>query len=114
MLYLCIIIWLFFIKACGFEILVSQAKSTVTDTPVDLTYDKRWHHYKSSLADKGYFKVIINFNLLDFLIYTRNLSIFMFLIINYLVVPYYKIICSLILRYFLISYMYKTFTIILS
>ncbi|KAE9544558.1 hypothetical protein AGLY_000099 [Aphis glycines] len=42
--------------ACGFEILVSQAKSTVTDTPVDLTYDKRWHHYKSSLADKGYFK----------------------------------------------------------
>lgn len=86
-LYFCSIMWLFFIKACGFEILVSQAKSTVTDTPVDLTYDKRWHHYKSSLADKGYFKVIIHFNLLDFLIYTRNISIFTFLIINYLVVP---------------------------
>ncbi|XP_060881432.1 protein ecdysoneless [Metopolophium dirhodum] len=43
--------------ACGFEILVSQAKTTVKDdTPVDLTYDKRWHHYKSSLAEKGYFK----------------------------------------------------------
>lgn len=70
-LYLCIIMWLFFIKACGFEILVSQAKSTVTDTPIDLTYDKRWHHYKSSLADKGYFKVTIHFNLLDYLIYTR-------------------------------------------
>lgn len=42
--------------ACGFEILVSQAKSTVKDTPVDLTYDKCWHQYKSSLAEKGYFK----------------------------------------------------------
>jgi len=42
--------------ACGFEILASQAKSTVKDTPVDLTCDKRWHQYKSSLANKGYFK----------------------------------------------------------
>lgn len=52
-------------KACGFEILVSQAKTTAKDdTPVDLTYDKRWHHYKSSLAEKGYFKVTINIILL--------------------------------------------------
>jgi len=42
--------------ACGFEILVSQTKSTSKDTSVDLTYDKRWHQYKSSLTDKGYFK----------------------------------------------------------
>ncbi|XP_025409951.1 protein ecdysoneless isoform X2 [Sipha flava] len=42
--------------ACGFEILVSQAKSAVNNTPIDLTYDKRWHQYKSSLTDKGYFK----------------------------------------------------------
>lgn len=54
-------------KACGFEILVSQAKTTVKDdTPVDLTYDKRWHHYKSSLAEKGYFKVTINIILLSY------------------------------------------------
>jgi len=58
-----------FVKACGFEILASQAKSNVRDTPVDLTYDKRWHHYKSSLAGKGYFKVTILLNLLSNLIY---------------------------------------------
>ncbi|XP_050532620.1 protein ecdysoneless [Daktulosphaira vitifoliae] len=42
--------------ACGFEILASQAKSAVKDTSVDLTYDKRWHQYKSALIEKGYFK----------------------------------------------------------
>lgn len=68
-MYNCIII---FVKACGFEILASQAKSTVKeDTPVDLTYDKRWHHYKSSLAEKGYFKVTIHFNLFTYLIYPK-------------------------------------------
>lgn len=58
----------YFFKACGFEILVSQAKSTTKDTPVDLTYDKRWHQYKTSLTNKGYFKVLtLNiFNYLKF------------------------------------------------
>lgn len=46
-----------YFKACGFEILASQAKSSAKDTTVDLTYDKRWHQYKSSLTAKGYFKV---------------------------------------------------------
>lgn len=48
-----------FVKACGFEILASQAKSTEKkNTHTDLTCDKRWHQYKSSLTDKGYFKVL--------------------------------------------------------
>lgn len=53
--YLCV--YFFYFKACGFEILASQAKSTTKDTPVDLAYDKRWHQYKCSLTNKGYFKV---------------------------------------------------------
>lgn len=46
-----------FFKACGFEILANQGTLNTKDVPIDLTYDKRWHHYKSSLTNKGYFKV---------------------------------------------------------
>lgn len=34
-----------------------------------MTYDKRWHQYKSSLADKGYFKVIILIKIVKFVIF---------------------------------------------
>lgn len=49
--------------ACGFEILVSQAKPSV-----DIETDRGWHTYLKSLNDKGYFK-----NLLEHSIDYNNL-----------------------------------------
>lgn len=40
--------------ACGFEILISQAKSVVGDEG-----DKEWHAYQQKLHEKGYFKGLL-------------------------------------------------------
>lgn len=55
-------VWFFLIQACGFEILVAQAKQMSqgdkqTQNPVDLDGDHGWSQYLNSLKKTGYFKV---------------------------------------------------------
>ena len=49
------------LQACGFEILVAQAKPSVREKQVqngiDLEGDRRWFQYLNSLKKTGYFKV---------------------------------------------------------
>lgn len=50
------LIWLlnYNLQACGFEILVSQSKTSSQRDELN----KDWQRYKQSLTGKGYFKVI--------------------------------------------------------
>lgn len=62
----------FSIQACGFEILVAQAKPTSqgdkkTQNPFDLGGDHGWSQYLNSLKKTGYFKVCCTAEFLFFL-----------------------------------------------